>query len=64
MSLDLCIPSQRGNRATVPCVRDADQERRSTVEGKRWGPSEDDIRGTYGDLRERTRSGFFFFLFL
>lgn len=30
------------------------RERGYTEEGRRWGPPEDDIRGTYGDLRERT----------
>lgn len=63
LSLDLCVPSQRGNGGTVPCVGGADQERRSAVEGRRWGPPEDDIRGTYGDLREGPRLSFFF-LFL
>lgn len=38
-------------------------------EGKRRGRQavgapEADIRGTYGDLREKTHSSFFFFLFL
>lgn len=63
LPLDSCIPSQMGYRGTVPCMGGPGRERGCTEEGRRWGPSEDDIRGTYGDLRERTHSSFFF-LFL
>lgn len=65
LPLNLCIPTQMGYRehCALHGGGGPGRERGCTEEGRRWGPSEDDIRGTYGDLRERTHSSFFF-LFL
>lgn len=55
LPLDSCMPTQMGYRGLCALHGGALVEREDTQrKAGGGGPPEDDIRGTYGDLRERT----------